>query len=401
MSEEIFLQARWVLPIDQPAIDGGVVGVAGGVITAVTKASEHSGPTKDLGDVVLIPGLVNAHTHLEFSYLEKPLGVPGMALPDWIRLVIAERNRADYDPAKAIQAGIEESLHAGVSAVGDIATVASSDCPYDEKLDLVAFQEVIGFSKARMDSVLADVEQRLSSSDTVKLGISPHAPYTVHPELVAALVDLAVQRELPVAMHLAESPEELELLENNTGAFRELLEERSMWDAEALASVNKPMDYLKILASASKALIIHGNYLDQEEIDFLGRRRDHMSVVYCPRTHEYFKHVPYPLVSMLEAGVHVALGTDSRGSTPDLSLLKEMQLVHKLHPEIPAEQILKLGTRRGAEALGVYDGLGSITPGKQAQLACVACSTTTENPYLDVLEGSGILHLLDSFDVIR
>ena len=134
-----------------------------------------------------------------------------------------------------------------------------------------------------------------ATSTSCSRGISPHAPYTVHPGLLKRLVALAVEKKLPVAMHLAESREELELLATGTGPFRDLLVDRSMWDTEAIPLGSTPLDYLRTLAEAPRALVIHGNNLSDEEIGFLAAHRERMSVVYCPRTHAYFGHDPYPL----------------------------------------------------------------------------------------------------------
>lgn len=325
---------------------------------------------EDLGDAVLLPGLVNAHTHLEFSDLAAPLGAPGMSLPEWIRLVIAQRKRGDRDAAAAISAGIAESVAGGATAIGDIAT---STATTSSATMVVPFQESIGFSAARVESALADVQRRFSASGP-RAGLSPHAPYTVHPQLVARLVSLASSRGAPVAMHLAESREELELLAGSVGGFRELLEERSMWDAAAIPAGSRPLDYLRVLAEAPRALVVHGNYLDAEEIEFIGQRRERMSVAYCPRTHAFFQHEPYPLADMLAAGVRVALGTDSRASNPDLDMLAELRFTARRHAGIAPEAWLRMATLAGAEALGLAGSLGSLTVGKRADLLAVRCA---------------------------
>jgi cytosine/adenosine deaminase-related metal-dependent hydrolase len=179
-------------------------------------------------------------------------------------------------------------------------------------------------------------------------------------------------------MHLAESRDELELLQTGTGAFQHLLADRSMWDSKAIPLGSKPLDYLQVLSKAPRALIIHGNYLSEQEIEFLAEHRDHMSVVYCPRTHAFFSHEPYPLAKMLAAGVRVALGTDSRASNSDLSLLEEMRQVTRQFPELSLDTILQMGTIAGAEALGLADETGTLTTGKLADLVAIPCSPHDE-----------------------
>ena len=390
LTSKFALQARWVLPIESPPIERGVVTIEAGRILAVGTRAERGVAVQNLGDVVLMPGLVNAHTHLEFSEFSCPLGSAGMSLPDWIRLVIASRKQSGVGPA--LRSGIEESLLAGVTTLGEIATsnaLSSFEKPLPE---LIAFQEVIGFSAGRVDSVFAELKERLSPVPYGRgsPGISPHAPYTVHPDLLEKLVLLAAQQALPVAMHLAESREELQLLSENAGPFRELLEARSMWDESVFADGLQPFDYLEVLARAPRSLVVHGNYLSVREIDFVAERRDRMSIVYCPRTHAFFGHPPYPLLAMLNAGVRVALGTDSRASNPDLSLLGEMRHVARVHKEISAEQVVLLGTLAGAEALGLDEQLGSLAVGKLANLTAVATDGPEGSPYEAVLAGDAL-----------
>ena len=371
------LRARWVLPVDGPPIEGGFVGVAGERIASVGARAPNSGPVHDLGDVVLLPGLVNAHTHLEFSGRESPLGEPGMRLPDWIRLVIAERNRGDRNAARDIAAGLRESVAAGVTTIGEIAAGGAA-----APVPAVVFHEAIGFSGQRIDSVYADVERRLAAGP-VGAGVSPHAPYTVHPRLVERLAQLARERGAALAMHLAESREELELLATGGGPFRDLLEERSMWDGAAIPHGSRPLDYLKLLAAAPRALVVHGNYLAADEIEFIGQRRASMSVAFCPRTHAYFGHSDYPLAAMLEAGVRVVLGTDSRASNPDLSLLEEVWFAARKYLGASPETWVRMATLDGASALGVGDKVGSLTVGKRADL--VAVRWESGDPYENLI----------------
>lgn len=382
------LKARWVLPVSSPPIDGGVVTIADERIVAVGTRAEVGVPVQDLGEVVLLPGLINAHTHLEFSELHQPLGQPGMALPEWICSVIASRKQ-QTDPQASLLAGLQESGRAGVTTIGDIVTSAYP------KLDwrlpgLTEFHEVIGFSAGRVESVFAELQTRLESGDGVKKqGISPHAPYTVHPELVQRLVAIANERELPIAMHLAESPEELQLLRENAGPFRELLEERSMWDGDIFAGGKRPLDYLRLLSEAPRALVIHGNYLELDEIEFVAQQPQ-MTIVYCPRTHAYFQHVDYPLRPMLQAGVRVAVGTDSRASNPNLSVLDELRHIAREHGNLSPEQILRLGTLDGAFALEQEDEIGSLEVGKLANLTVVDCGTVEKDASAAILFGKQI-----------
>ncbi len=144
------------------------------------------------------------------------------------------------------------------------------------------------------------------------------------------------------------------------------------WDATAIPGGTRPLDYLRRLAACDRALVIHGNYLDREELEFVAAHAQRLSVIYCPRTHAYFGHPRHPLPRLLAAGANVALGTDSRASNPDLGILDEMRFVARQFPEIASAVVLELGTLRGARALGLEEDVGSLVPGKVANLAIVA-----------------------------
>jgi cytosine/adenosine deaminase-related metal-dependent hydrolase len=380
----ISLRARFVYPVNRPPIEHGIVTIEEERIVAVGGHRAADGPA-DLGSVALVPGFVNAHTHLEFSELARPLGAPAIPLPEWIRLVIADRGRRGATARDAIAAGVAESLAHGVTAVGEIA--ATDPVAYTEtnelcEIDTTLFVEVIGFSRARAASAFASVVARLDELHRVapncRMGLSPHAPYTVSPLLVQELIELARKRNLPVAMHLAESAEELEFLDTGTGPFQALLDVRSMWDPSAVPYGSRPFDYLCLLANAPRSLVIHGNYLDAAEREFLATHRDRLSLVYCPRTHEYFGHPTYSLAELLSTGVKVALGTDSRASNPDLSILAEMGQAARCYPGINPQEILRMGTLTGAEALGRGNDIGSITSGKLANLVAIPLPSDTK-----------------------
>jgi cytosine/adenosine deaminase-related metal-dependent hydrolase len=239
----------------------------------------------------------------------------------------------------------------------------------------VVFREAIGPTRARAGEAAAAAEAFLAATGSeadMLPGLSPHAPYTVHPQLLASLVELSRRFHVPLAMHLAESKEELELLHSGSGAFRELLESVGAWEEAAGSRLSSVLDYLRELVRAPRALVIHGNYLNAEEIAFVAEHGETMSVVYCPRTHAFFGHDAYPLARLLAAGVNVALGTDSRASNPDLSLFEEMRSAAARHPGVDPAAILRMGTIGGATGLGIAERSGTIEPGKRADLTVVA-----------------------------
>ncbi|MEO1498309.1 MAG: amidohydrolase family protein [Planctomycetota bacterium] len=406
-------RARVVFPVAAPPIEDGVVVVESGRIARIGRQAPAGVDVEDLGDTLLLPGFVNAHCHLEFSHLKRRIGRKGVALPTWIRQIIEKRPTAKKI-GKSIAGGLEQSIRSGTTTLAEICrteTEAYSTGALSPRL--VLLQESIGFSQARAGSALAAAEQRLAElQDFIKreiigaasgtdgaaiegdlspfgsglcdapplpskwvggkyrVGVSPHAPYTASPQLIRELVSVAVSQDMPVALHLAESPEELQLLQEGKGPFQQILEERGMWDPWVIGRGSTPLDYLRMLTRAPKALVVHGNYLDYPALAMMARHSSAMSLVYCPRTHAHFKHKPYPLATALELGVPVCLGTDSLASNPDLSILGEMREVAQRHPQVAPETILHMATQAGAQALGLID-VGSIRPGAHADLVAV------------------------------
>ncbi len=412
MSLTASYRARWIVPVDQPPIEGGVVTVHNGRIVAVGQAVTGT-PVHDLGDVVLLPGLVNAHTHLEFSLLDQPLGQAGMGFADWIAVVVQHRKQQTQQlmvetdgfqrfRRRSAQAGLTESRVSGVAAIGDIATPGwPRECFPAAELNATIFLELLGLDPSKHDSLMnmarSFVQDVQDTAGDLWPGLSPHAPYTASPQLVTSACQLSALERFPVAMHLAESRDELELLATKRGRMVEVLEAIGAWHPDALPAASAPLDYLKLLATAHRALVVHGNYLTSDEIHFLGEHRERMSAIYCPRTHAFFGHERYPLSEMLSAGVRVAVGTDSRASNPDLKLWEELKLIARQHPNVPPDQVLRMGTLNGAEALGIDHDYGSVTLGKVARLAVVRLSQRTATPYDSIFTSGGSADPLAQF----
>lgn len=398
--EPVAVQARWVLPIDQPPIEHGIVTIVGSRILTVGENSSGR-PPRDLGNVALLPGFVNAHTHLEFSLLEKPLCEPGVAFSEWIACVVEHRRTQNKKlmvetdgfqrfRRRAAETGLHEVQSSGTAAIGEIATPGwPRECFPAHGLHVTVFLELLGLATDAEDRLLAMAQSFVSEVQDIgsrlKPGLSPHAPYTASPRLVEKACEISAAERIPVAMHLAESREELELLVSHRGGLVETLDKLKAWHPEAVPQGRRPLDYLETLALAHRALVIHGNYLAPDEMDFLARCRDRMSVVYCPRTHAYFRHEPYPLEAMLAAGVYVAVGTDSLASNPDLSLLAELREIARLHPTISPESILRMGTAGGAEALGISREMGTIAPGKRSLLTVIDVPADAADPVQAIL----------------
>ncbi len=373
------LRARWLFPVGAPPIAGGEIAIREGRIEAVGR---NLGPATDLGDVAIVPGLINAHTHLEFSELDQPLGAAGVSFPQWIRHVIAWRRARDEIETvgrqrrqEATERGLQESFASGVTTLGEIAAPGWPVAPFlNGAPTCIVFQELLGLAPERHGPLMDLAQQHLAAgrqSMSWRPALSPHAPYTAPFRLVEAAAELSQRSQTPLAMHLAESPEELELLQAGRGPFYDFLAEFSPHAPTYVPQGARPLDYLQRLAAAHRTLVVHGNYLDEDELGFLAERSATMTVVYCPRTHDYFGHSPYPLAEMLSRGVRVAIGTDSRGSNPDLNFWEELRFVSRRHSNVSPAEVLRLGTAASAEALGVAHDRGTLAVGRRADLAVV------------------------------
>jgi len=386
---EVRLRARYVFPGTDRPLMGGVVTIRGERIVAVERGVPGA-RVQDLGNVALLPGLINAHTHLELSDVEQPIGAAGGGFVAWIEELIRRRQGRSLSAEAVIAGGLAESVRQGVVAVADTVQPGWPPGPYcAAPIDTAAFLELIGPTAESVTAELELATGHLSQGiGTTILGLSPHAPHTVHDALLDAIAALAARSGTLLSMHLAESREEMQLLRCGTGPLRELLAARGRWEASRFTLPKRPLDYLNRLAQAGRALVVHGNYLDDEEIAFLGQHRAGLSVVYCPRSHAHFGHSRYPLAKMLAAGVRVALGTDSRASAPDLSVLAEMRAAARQHREVPGEAIVRMATLDAARALGWQHEMGSLEPGKLAHLTVVALPEGAEtDPYALLLDG--------------
>ena len=376
-------RARWIVPVDREPIEQGTIEIEGGRITAVHDRTDKR--SRDLGNVAILPGLVNAHTHLEFSALGKPIS-PVVPFPDWIRAVRDNRAQRTDDDSTSVTTGLVESAAAGTTTVGEIATAGWSPDPFTPAAPrAVVFRELIGLRSRQIDQQLAIARDHLTAGDQTAFasrtsarkaphpyrGLSPHAPYSVHRELYSRLVALAAEFRVPMAVHLAETREELELLAHRRGGFVEMLKDFGVWEPDAIPRRSRPLDYLQPLTTLEHALVVHGNYLSAEEIEFVCRHPN-LTVIYCPRTHARFGHRGHPWRRLLEGGGRVAIGTDSRASNPDLSLWRELCFLREQFSDVPPRKLLELGTVCGARALGLEETAGTLTVGRSADLTVIS-----------------------------
>jgi cytosine/adenosine deaminase-related metal-dependent hydrolase len=375
------LGARYVFPVEGPPIADGLLEMRDGRLVGVRSGAGRA-PDIDLGNVAIVPGFVNAHTHLDLSAIApSALSGPEDEL-DWLGRVIAQR-RAETPAAlaAALSAHLREVLEAGTTLLADIAPGGRSwEQIANAPIRAVVFAEVIGLGRLRgleTSQAAWDWLGRLTRGEQVagcaRPGLSPHAPYST----AGWLYQRAAESRLPLSTHLAELPEELDLLESRNGRLREFLEDLGAWDDEWEPIGPRPADYIR-RGDLRRAdwLIAHGTYLDAD--DFWQLRPEaapesqRVAIAYCPRTHARFGHAPHPFREMLKRGVVVCLGTDSRASAPSLGILDEARFLYRTDPSLSGALLLTMSTLFGAWALRAETVTGSLVPGKSADLAVIA-----------------------------
>lgn len=379
------LSARWVFPVSSAPIEHGIVTIRGDRIVAVEPRGERT-PDLDLGNVAILPGLVNAHTHLDLGGL-RGCCPPSPDFVGWLRAVVKHRRAIAPEQIQAdIQAGLAECLRFGATLIGDISAQGQSwQVLAEAPLRAVVFHELLGLPEERARQALEEARTWLenrSATSTCRPGLSPHAPYSVRASLLGHAALLANRRKIPLAVHLAETREELELLHQHRGPFVTFLQDLGVWDPDGFAK--SPDEVVKLCDTDIPKLFIHGNYLAPST-----RIPRNSTIVYCPRTHAAFGHVPHPFREFLARGIRVALGTDSLASNPDLDLLAEARFLHRLYPDFPGEALLRMTTLSGAEALGWADETGSLDAGKSADLVVLLLpDEATSDPHLLVLDST-------------
>jgi 5-methylthioadenosine/S-adenosylhomocysteine deaminase len=371
--------ADWVLPVDAPPIRDGAVAVEDGRIAAVGPAAEL-GRGEHFEEAVVVPGFVNAHTHLEYATYAG-FG-DGFSFVPWIGLHIERKRRLELADMEAIALlGAHECLRSGITTVGDLSFsgAAAAACA-EAGLRALVYLEVFGEDAGAL-APFHERRERLagSLSERVRLGVSPHAPTTCSAELYAACAALG----LPLATHLAESAAEREWVESGTGewaSLRGVLAEP--WGRPAIP----------VLAEAGvlgpHVVAAHCVHLDREEVGLLAAHG--VAVAHCPRSNALLGCGTAPVAELREAGVPVCIATDSPASTPSLDMFDELRAAlmaargREERPDaLTAADALELATLGGARALGLADEVGSLSPGKRADLAILSFGGSSFVPWED------------------
>jgi len=371
----MILRAKYVMPSSHEIFEDGAVVVEGDELIEVgpyaSVRREHLGTTVDLGELALLPGFINAHTHLELSGLAGKLPPPKRFV-EWIRGLLRLREGiAPEEIERDVEEGIRQSLQGGTTTLVDVTFTGLSVEPLRRSpIRKLVHLEVLGFDAERSAASWGALRRRLEASPgdaLMTVGLSPHAPYSTSASLYRACVQLSGEEGYPLCSHVAETEEEEAFLRDGSGDFRELLEGLGVSLSGWTPPGKTPVQYLHALGFFSRSpLLVHGNYIRHEDIPIL--REGNITVVYCPRSHAYFGHERHPFEKLFALGVNVAVGTDSLASAPSLSVLDELKFLSRRHPHISPERVLTLAMLNGAKNLKVGARVGGLRAGWKADM---------------------------------
>ena len=371
------LRAEWLLPIDRPPIRDGWIQVEAGQIVRLGDGPPPA-PANDLGRVVVLPGLVNAHTHVELSWMAG-LVPPSPSMNAWIGTLMRVRRAG---PAGGPGAAVDAARNAasamvatGTVLVGDISnTLTTAPVFADAGLGGVLFHEVLGFNVLDPAGIVADAWARVARATAaagavdLRPSVVAHAPYSVSPALVREIA--RQHRAAPLSVHLGESAEEVEFLRTGGGPIRPVLESLGVWTDTWQTPGCDPVEYMHRLGYLRRGVLVaHGVHLTDDGLERL--RLAGAVVVTCPRSNEWVGAGPPRLARFYASGVPVAVGTDSLASVSTLNLFDEIAEMRRIAPEVAAASLLESATRVGAQALGFGATHGTLAPGKRAALVSV------------------------------
>ena len=383
----MILAAGWVLPIGAPPIRDGRVAVAGGRVAwvgAAGQAGMPDAPARDLGPGVLLPGLVNAHCHLELSYLRGKAPGSGGFVP-WVESVVSARGTVpEAEMEAAAEAAIADLARHGTVAVADVSNTLSHVAALRASgLRALVLHELLGWDPAGARQILESALARIAAlgDSRVTIRLAAHAPHSVSPQLLALLVE----RGGPAGIHLAESPDEVAFLREGDGAWGAFLARRGLGHVAFDPPGVSPVAYADAAGALHPGLIAaHCVQTGAADRALLARRGVH--VVLCPRSNASLGVGVPPLPELLEAGVNVCVGTDSLASVDSLDVLDDVAALHRAFPEVPARTLIRMATWNGARALGMAD-LGAIAPGMAGALAYAPADAAVSDPEAFLVSG--------------
>lgn len=374
----IILKAAFILTMDsrRPLLKDGTIAIKAGAIAGVgpneAVSGRFTGSRKiEFQNAVLLPGLVNVHTHLELPPLMDFLRAS--SFPEWLlNLIRAKRALRPGDYRNAAIKNVEAALLTGTTTVGEICTHGISPGVLRQSgMRAVVFHEIIDMGMGAGGGKWMAVAKLKRPGRLIKYGVSPHSPYTVCRPVLEKIKRLAEKRKMPVSMHVAESRDERRLLMGRRSGLHALYE-LAGWDPALAAVAASPVKYLDGLGMLGPHfLAVHAVAIDEEDIAVLRKRR--VGIAHCPRSNTETKVGRMPIGKLIQSGMDIGLGTDSLASSPSLSMWDEMRHALKVHRNdgITSKDILRIATIGGARALGLGKETGSISPGKKADVIAV------------------------------
>lgn len=392
----MLLKAPIIVTMEGPPLKDHAILVEGEKIIAILPYAQAPSNMEclELPHMVLLPGLVNAHCHLELSQLPEPLPYPGSFVL-WIdQLTRLKLQMTPEQVETAIKNGIQQLHSGGTTTVADHLSPGTSLQPLLESpLEGTCYLEVLGVEEQRALHFYKQALEIKTKDPKFKITPTPHATYSLLPEVFAKLVS----QPPPLSIHIAESAEEFLLFKEAVGPLAEFLELKGKLPP---TKGETPFQYLKRLSLLPrKGLAIHANYLEDEDIELL--QDAEMSVVHCPGSHDYFEHGRFPMGLLEDGGINVALGTDSLASNESINMLRQMQLALDHYAELTPELTLKMGTRNGAKALLRENEIGTLKEGKLANIIGVPFRFPKRNIYENILLNDKVQFSMIRGKVIR
>ena len=387
-------EADWVCPVSSPPIRNGRLSVDAGVISSASAPASSNDAIRFPG-CAIIPGFVNAHTHLELTILRGFLD--DLPFTEWIPRL----TRAKYESLSrgemlvSAQLGAVEMLRAGVTCVGEVMDLGTGwEAMREFGLQGIAYQEVFGPAENQVDEALAGLKRKIEryrqeETETLRAGVSPHAPYTVSAKLYRATNEYAEREKLRLTTHIAESNDEGMFVRSGTGIFAERWRTRGIPVESRGCSPLAYIDGLGLLRPDT--LLIHAIDLDETDIDRIRQHRP--ALVHCPKSNAKLAHDIARISDIQHLGIPIGLGTDSVASNNVVDMFEEMRMAifqqrtrtQKLD-SLDAHTVFRMATLDGAECLGLADRLGSLDPGKRADFVVVELKDPAMQPVYDPIE---------------
>ena len=381
MDQEVLIKGKWLVPVTSPPIRDGYLIFNNGKIIQMGRISDLKKRDFqriiDCSHHIVMPGLINPHAHLELSGLKGKIEKRPL-FTEWIRCLTDEiLSFTEEDYTLSVNRGIDELISSGITAVGDISRTGLS-LPLLEKRGFrgTVFLEVLGFDPAVERERMAEVKECILSTDLkgkMNLGISPHAPYSVSPELFKESCQFALEKGLPVAVHCSETEEELEFIEKGQGNIKNMLLDFGVWDSSWKAPRLSPVAYLHKIGVLKDIIAVHLNLLRNGDLELL--HKNEVGVISCQGTNRWFQREEIcPIDLLMQRGINVALGTDSLASNDSLNLFFEMRIAKKYFPKISYQELVEMVTINAARVLGLDKIIGSLEMGKAADIIAIDLS---------------------------